>query len=161
MNPNINHFIEAGVWFFAISLFLFACLKNWRKATVGFLYMQLFTWPFGIFAVEYGALEYPIRFFPETIRSSFTYEFLALPAVGALYCIYFPAGRQLFKKVRFMVAFPTLLTLGEVILIKYTDLVRYIHWNWFLTWLTVGLTLQLNYMLYRWFQLNPRSDRIR
>lgn len=146
-----NFWVEAGVWCLAILLLIFACLKNWRKAIVGFLFIQLLTWPFGIIPVEYGALEYPVRFFPKIIKTSFTYEFLALPAVGSIYCIYFPVGHRKLVKAIYIVTFPTVLTIGEVIILIYTDLIRYLHWNWFITWVTVTIILHLNYLYFKWF----------
>lgn len=116
--------------------------------------MQLLTWPFGIFAVEYGAIEYPVRFFPKIINSSFTYEFLALPAIGVIYCMYFPLRRSMLVKVLYFIAFPTILSIGEVVILNYTDLIRYIHWNWLISWLTIAITLHLNYSYFRWFYKN-------
>ncbi|WP_063868148.1 CBO0543 family protein [Paenibacillus sp. Soil766] len=147
----MNSFIETGAWCIAISLLIFACFINWRKATVSFIFIQLLTWPLGIFAVEYGALMYPVRFFSKLMSTSFTYEFIALPAIGTIYCMYFPQEQRMLVKALYIVAFPTALTLAEVILLKYTDLIRYIHWSWYLSWLTIGITLHLNYLFFRWF----------
>lgn len=122
--------------------------------------MQLLTWPFGILAVEYGGLKYPSRFLADAVGTSLTYEFLAYPAVGALFNLYYPKGRPWLYQTLYLFAYTSILTVGEVILERYTELVHYLHWNWFASWITILLTLLMNYLWYNWFFFgrNARAD---
>ncbi|WP_438447799.1 CBO0543 family protein [Gorillibacterium sp. sgz5001074] len=154
MKIDPNSIVEAGVWGISLGLLIFSCSKDWRKASLSFIFMQQLTWPLGILAVELGAVEYPVRFFSHTISTSFTYEFLALPAVGSVFCVCFPFGRRRSVKAAYILAYPTALTVGEVILLHNTDLVRYIHWNWMITWLSITVTLLIHFRYFHWF-FNP------
>ncbi|WP_420490870.1 CBO0543 family protein [Neobacillus drentensis] len=52
-------------------------------------------------------------------------------------------------------AFSTGLTIPEVIIEKYTNLISYINWKWYYTWASVYATLFLAWKFYKWyFKLN-------
>ncbi|KIL42133.1 hypothetical protein SD70_02885 [Gordoniibacillus kamchatkensis] len=149
---NMNALIEASVWVISVLLLLiFVPRANVREAWISYIFLQLPTWFFGLAAVQWGLIIYPSRFFDKAVSTSFTYEFLALPVISAVFNLHYPKTRSFWPKIVYILAFPTILTLVEVILERNTLLVAYIKWTGYYSWITIAFTLLLGYWFYKWF----------
>lgn len=138
---------------YAISFILLAYIPRdrFREASIAFLFHQFITWFLGLLVVELRLLEYPVREFSDTLRTSFVYEFLAFPMIGVFYCLYFPINKSGWAKFLYTSAFATGLTIPEIFINKYTNLVEYHHWGWYVTWGSISTTLYLLGIFYRWY----------
>ncbi|MBM7570164.1 hypothetical protein JOC48_000642 [Aquibacillus albus] len=143
---SMEFFIELSVWIFAFILLVgliprdsvhFACLS--------FLIMLVPASVLGILVVQYNLIEYPIRFFSDATKTSFTFEFFALPVISAIFNVHYPSTRSLFIKLIYSISFPTVLTILEVLLENHTKLIRYIHWEWYYTWISLLFVLYISY----------------
>lgn len=144
-------FIEHYVWMItAISLF-FIPKDFYRKASISFLFMIFVSWFLGILVVEYKLIEYPQRFLASVNETSFTFEFFVFPVVGVFYNLYYPARQHFLKQVLYTSAFTTALVIPELIIEKYTDLIKYINWTWYISWISVFATLALLRFFYKWY----------
>lgn len=154
MSLTIEHLILGAAW-------LLTALALWRwvprtpaalrKAQVAFLIKQLMTWLFGLVVVEWGLLSYPIHEFEHANKTSFTFEFFVYPAICAIYNIHFPSNRSYLYKFLYTAAFATPMACLELLLEHYTLLIRYIHWSWYWTWLTLLATFCLSRTYVKWF----------
>ncbi|GAA3325753.1 hypothetical protein GCM10020331_058910 [Ectobacillus funiculus] len=87
---SIEQGIEIASWMIAIALLYFYVPKRkYREAHVSFLFMQVVTWFLGVITVELKLLEYPVRFFSYTTRTSFTFEYFVFPVVSVMFNLYF------------------------------------------------------------------------
>jgi hypothetical protein len=120
-------------------------------AHISFLFMQIQTWLFGAIAVEARLIEYPVRLMEYAYRISFTYEYFLFPGISVLFNLYYPNKRGRLYKIAYISFYPTLMTIIEVLLEKYTETVKYIAWTWYLSWITILITLMISYWYYRWF----------
>lgn len=128
-----------------------------RDASIIFLFQQFFTWFAGILAVGFNLLEYPVRELAKVNGTSFLYEFFQYPVITVFFCLFYPKTNSFWKKSLYICAYSTGLTLPEVIIEKYTNLISYIHWHWYYTWASVYATLFLAWIFYKWyFRLNNR-----
>jgi len=144
---KLEWIILISVWILSICL-LFTIPKHKRRlAIVAFLFKQMITWLFGLLVVENKLIAYPIRLFSEVNRASFTYEFFAYPILCSIFNVFYPNGRSLLYKIGYYVAFCTMLTIPEIFLEKYTDLISYTQWSWYWTWSSLFIT----FMMTRWF----------
>jgi hypothetical protein len=148
---KIEFTILYTVW--AIALFLILAVpKNLRReASVATLIQQCITWFLGLLAVEWNLIEYPYREFASVNETSFTYEFFAFPVVSSYYVLFYPKNKKWLQGLGYTALFTTVLTIPEVVFEKYTNLINYLHWHWYFTWISVFLTLYLLLALYRWF----------
>jgi len=124
---------------------------KWREASIAFLFQQCVTWFLGLIPVELHLLAYPVREFPNVNGTSFLFEFLLYPLIGVFFCIHYPHKRTKWRQFIYVSSFSTVLTLLEVIFEKYTDLITYVHWQWYVSWLTISLTLSLLWIFYKWY----------
>ncbi|MDF2958391.1 MAG: hypothetical protein K0S39_126 [Paenibacillus sp.] len=149
---DIDRLVESAVWGVgALLILLFVPKKKYREAWISFLFMSVPIWISGLFVVQFGLVEYPSRFMAAAMNTSFTYEFFALPVISVLYNQYYPSDKSLPLRLGYILSYSIVLTVTEIILEAYTDLVEYIHWNWFMTFLSVMLILQVSYWFYVWF----------
>ncbi|MBY0122020.1 CBO0543 family protein [Bacillus sp. S/N-304-OC-R1] len=131
---------------------LFLIPKNKiRLAVAVFLFKQVITFLIGLIVVELGLLEYPVRLFASINRTSFTYEYYAFPVTCAIFNVWYPNHRSTLIQVGYYVGFSSVLTIGEVIIEKYTDLIEYIHWEWYISWGTIYLSFFLSRLFCMWF----------
>ncbi|CAG7654882.1 CBO0543 family protein [Paenibacillus allorhizosphaerae] len=144
--------ILSSVWMItAILLVLFIKPKKWIDAQVSFLFMQVPSWLIGAIVVQGGLIEYPVGFLSMAYKASFTFEFFVFPAVSAIFNVHFPRDKSLFIKIIYILSFPAVITIIEVHLEKYTQLIKYLNWTWYLSFISITITLLLSYGYYRWF----------
>ncbi|MEH7440227.1 CBO0543 family protein [Neobacillus drentensis] len=148
---RLEWWILLAVWILTIGMLFFIPKKKIRLAVTAFLLKQGITWIFGLVVVEYGLLSYPVREFADVNRSSFTYEFFVYPAVCAIFNVFYPNMRSKLIQFLYYCAFCTAMTVPEIFLEKYTDLIHYLNWAWYWTWITLFLTFAMTRWLCVWF----------
>jgi hypothetical protein len=137
---SLEYKILVGVWILSCLLILTIPRDKFRLAAFAFLFKQWITCLLGLLAVQLGLLQYPVRELADINRTSFTYEFLAYPMVCAVFNVYYPAQKKPVWQFAYYLVWITALTIPEVILEKHTNLIRYVHWNWFCTWSSLFFT---------------------
>lgn len=156
---SLEYIILIGVWFLSFLLIFTIPRNRFRVATIAFLFKQVMTWFLGLVVVELGLLVYPVRCLPEVNRASFIYEFFAYPMVCAVFNARYPSNRSRWFQLGYYAAYCTVLTLTEVFIEVYTDLIEYVHWNWFWTWSSLFMTFLLTRMFCVWFFRGLRSGQ--
>ncbi|WP_326163046.1 CBO0543 family protein [Schinkia azotoformans] len=63
----------------------------------------------------------------------------------------------LFVQSGYFIGFSTVLTTIEVMLEKYTDLIKYIHWAWYISWITICISLFIVCLFCVWFLAKGNS----
>ncbi|WP_308635504.1 CBO0543 family protein [Paenibacillus silvisoli] len=148
----LEHAILILIWIITIGLVVFTTRRNQiREAAVVFLFKQVLTWLLGLTVVQFKLIEYPVREFPYATRTSFSFEYFIFPAICIVYNLRFPTNKGPFLKLCWILLFPSWMTALEVLLERYTDLIRFIHWQWYWTWITLLITFYLSRRFYLWF----------
>ncbi|WP_462412804.1 CBO0543 family protein [Neobacillus sp. Marseille-QA0830] len=148
---RIEWWLLAGVYAAATGILFFIPKNKFRLAVVAFLFTQIITFLVGLVVVQLGLLKYPVRLFASINRTSFTYEHYAFPIACAAFNIWYPNKRSTFLQFGYYVGCSSVLTIAEVIIEKYTYLIKYIHWHWYITWMAVCLSFYLARLFCGWF----------
>lgn len=149
---SLEELILIFTWIVALLCFWFFIPRaKRREAHVAFLFMQVLTWLFGLLVVEQGWIEYPIREFNTATEASFTFEFFVYPVICAFFNVYYPDKGSIFMKIRHYLLYCTAITGLELILAKYTQLIKYVHWTGYWSLLTLFLTFLISRIYYCWF----------
>jgi hypothetical protein len=144
--------VEFSSWVLAVLLLiLFVPLRQWRKASIALSFMQLITWMTGFWVVQFGWIEYPNRFFSRATMASVTFEYFVYPIVAVVFVIRYPLKHSILKKVGYTLAYPTIITIGEVFLEKYTETIEYHQWRWYWSWTTILAGLLCTHYYCEWF----------
>lgn len=144
----ILHFVWAAT---LISMVFLIPRNKVREAVVAFLFKQAMTWPLGLFIADMGWIQYPIRFFENVNRGSFTFEYFFYPVICAYFMVYFPNDKRLVTRAAYYFAFSTTLTLAELVILHNTDLIIYIRWNAYATWISLFITFYITRKFCLWF----------
>ncbi|KKI91322.1 hypothetical protein WQ54_15370 [Bacillus sp. SA1-12] len=148
---RIEWWLLLSVYVFATGILFFIPKKKIRLAVVAFLFKQIITFLIGLVVVELGLIEYPIRLFASINRTSFTYEYYAFPVACAVFNVWYPNNRSKLIQFGYYAGFTSVLTIAEVIIEKYTELIYYIHWEWYISWITICLSFFLSRIFCVWF----------
>lgn len=147
----IERVLIGGIWSICFISIWFIPKEKYRQASFIFLFAQLLTWIFGLLVVEAGLIEYPVRELYKANATSFTFEYLVFPFICIFFNIYFPENKNLHKKLVYYMYFLTIFTLIEYFTEKYTLILKYINWKWYITFITMGLVIYIVRSVYKWF----------
>lgn len=115
------------------------------------LFVQLPTWLLGLSAVEMGLLEYPFRELASVNRTSFIFEYIILPVLCVHVNNHYPWRASVLVKIVYFVGISLIMTGGEVMLERYTRLIKYTGWEWYWTWISVVFIFRLTQKTVAWF----------
>lgn len=152
--------ILVSAWIITIIVLIIFIPKNRiREAQLIFLFKQLQTWLFGLLVANYGLIEYPMRLFQYATRADFTFEFFIYPAVCVIFNLHYPQKKSWFRQAVHYVSYTTTITLFEIVIEKYTNIINYLHWTWYLTWITICVTFWFSRLYYVWFYKHKRKKQ--
>ncbi|WP_413355689.1 CBO0543 family protein [Robertmurraya sp. 2P01SA] len=147
-----DKWILYGIWLFAaMLLIIFVPKHRLRKAFLAFFIKQSLTLVFGLLVAEKGLIKYPVRLFKKANKSSFSYEYFFYPASCVLFNLYYPEQKKFWIRAIYNVFYTGLLTGIEALAEKYTNLIKYVKWKWYWSFLTIWLTNYASHLFYRWF----------
>lgn len=139
-------------WVVPIGLLLrFIPKDKIREAMVAFSFKQLMTWILGLTVSELRLIDYPIRLFPYACKTNFTFEYFVYPSLCAVFNVNYPKNKNAFGQFMYYFYYCTTITALEVLSEKYTNILKYIHWTWYTTWITLFLTFYATRKYYIWF----------
>ncbi|MCT2537293.1 hypothetical protein NC661_14800 [Aquibacillus koreensis] len=155
-----NYAILGLIWAITTGLLVKFIPKNKvRHGTVAFLYKQMVTWLFGLLVVEKGLIKYPVRIFNKANKTSFSFEYFIYPTFCAIFNLYYPENKDRFIKFLYYIFHAGILTIGEVFVERYTNLIKYVKWKWYWSFITMGITYYTSRLFYRWFFKDEFSQR--
>lgn len=118
---------------------------------VAFFYKQLVTWLFGLLVVEKGLIKYPVRLFKKANKTSFSFEYFFYPVLCAVFNLHYPENKNKLIKFLYYLLNIGFITLVEFFAERYTNLIKYIKWKWYWSFITLWLTNYSSRLFYRWF----------
>jgi len=115
------------------------------------LFVQFPTWLLGLAAVQLGLLEYPYRELASANRTSFIFEYVILPVLCVHVNNYYPWRAPSWVKAAYLTGISLFMTGGEVIVERYTMLLKYTGWKWYWTLISVVFIFWLTQKTVAWF----------
>ena len=150
--------IAIGFIITIILLVKFIPKNKFREAIVAFLFKQLITWILGLSVVELRLIEYPVRLYPYATKSSFAFEYFIYPSFCAIFNVHYPEKKSALGRFMYYFYYCTAITISEVFIEKYTNILKYIHWTWYITWSTLFITFYITRIFYVWFFKLKQND---
>lgn len=150
MNKEIVIYIIEVILMISL-LFMFIPKSKIPKAIMAFLFTQIIAWPLGLIVANYRLIEYPIRLFSYANKAHFTFEFFLFPSISTLFTIKYPEKKNALIRFMYYFYYCTSLTIVEVVQERYTNIIKYIHWTWYVTWITMFITFYTVRELNKWF----------
>ena len=139
------------MWVIGMLAFLFLTPKNhYRKLLFTLLVCQAFLWLNSLIHVEFNLLAYPVREFPKATDLLITTEYFFYPLLSGFYIAYEPK-RSLMIRVIYLSIWISAFTLYDLILVNYTNLVTYVHYAWYFTWIDYFCIFAVTNLVNHWF----------
>lgn len=138
-------------WLICFIAIWFIPKNKFREASSIFLFTHLFAWIFGLLAVEAGFIVYPVRLFWKANATSFSFEYLVFPFLCIFFNLYFPKSKSLYKRLLYYISILTIFTLMEIIVEKYTQMLNYVHWEWYNTFISMFIIIYFIRVMYKWY----------
>lgn len=149
---SVDYILIAIQWLLTICLLVKFIPKNKiREAQVAFFFKQLLTWLLGLSVVQLRLIEYPVRLFPYANKTSFTFEYFVYPALCAIFNVHFPENKGTFSRFMYYFYYCTTISILEIFVERYTNILKYIHWTWYVTWITLFITFYMTRKYFVWF----------
>lgn len=149
---SIETIILIASWIItSILLIVFVPRDKIRQAHVIFFLKQFITWLTGLIVVHYNLIYYQPELFNKATKTSFTFEFFVYPSICVLFNLYYPHKKGSFGQLMHYVYYCSSMTVIEVLIEKYTDLIKYIHWSGAMTWITLFTTFYISRRYYLWY----------
>lgn len=149
---NINYLYILFAWIITIiALIKFIPKEKIREAQLVFLFKGTLTWALGLIVVYYHLIEYPVRLLPSVSHTSFTFEYLVYPSICAIFNMHFPEKKNRLQRALYYCYYCSGITILEVLVEKYTQIIKYIHWHWYITWITLWITFFISRSYYKWY----------
>lgn len=122
--------ILAISWAISIIILLRISKGGVRLTQISFTFTQALAWLFEFILVYFNLVEFPFREFKVATTMSFSLYYLIFPTVGVLFIVFYPKKSNkivlLFYYLIFAMIIPTFSSLAE----KYSDLFKFLNWNW-------------------------------
>lgn len=148
----MNRSVLISCWILAALLVvIFTPRGKVREALVIFLFTHAVTGLFGLIVAELKLIEYPIREFAYATKSSFAFEYFIYPATCVIFILRFPHTKGWMNKVGWYLIWPTWMSIVEVLIERYTGLIRYLDWSGLWSWITLLVTFSMSHLFYQWF----------
>ncbi|WP_396953728.1 CBO0543 family protein [Neobacillus mesonae] len=132
-----------------ISLIKFVPKNRRRRMSFAVLLCQAFTWLSSMFHVKYHLLSFPVKEFPKATDLLITTEYLLYPLIFGFYIIYEPK-KSILSRISYLSFWISILTVLDVLLEKYTDLIEYVHYDWYWTWVNFFALFSISNIIYQW-----------
>ncbi|MDE5413224.1 CBO0543 family protein [Alkalihalobacterium chitinilyticum] len=139
-------------WVVTIVLLVLNVPRNRVKhAILAFLYKQMVTWLFGLLVVERGLIKYPVRFFKKANKTSFSFEYFIYPALCTIFNMNYPENKSRLMKFFYIMFHSGAVTFVEYLIERKTNLITYVKWKWYWSFITMSITYYSSRIFYRWF----------
>lgn len=149
---SIEIIILVLAWILSIIMLILYVPKNKiREAQVIFLFKQVMTWLLGLTVAQFKLIEYPVRAFEYATRTSFSFEYFIYPSICVVFNLHYPEGKGSLKQSIYYFNYCSIITIIEVLCEKYTNIIKYTNWTWYITWISFFLTFYASRRYYIWF----------
>lgn len=139
------------MWVIGILSFLIITPKDRkRRFLLAFLICQALTWLIALLLVKYNRISYPVREFPKATDIQVTLNYLFYPLICGFYIIFEPK-RNYWVRILYLSLWVSGLVLSIVMIEKYTNLITFVHYAWYWSWLNFFCLFTVSNLLYQWF----------
>jgi hypothetical protein len=154
----IEHLIMLAMWLSGIvGMILFIPKNQRRKGIFAFLLFQAVIWLSDMPAFSYNLLSAPVRVFPKATDLPLTINYFFYPALFAIYYVNRRKKVSLWSKFIYLFVWIAVITLYDIILEKYTDLLEYGLLTWYGMWIYIGLLFIVSHVCCNWYYKNISS----
>jgi hypothetical protein len=147
-----DYLVLVAMWLFGIVGFiLFIPHKDRRKGLLAAIMFQAFIWLCDMPSFTYGLLSAPVRIFPKATDLTVTINYFFYPILFAIFNVHRKEKNSLWSRFTYFFVWISILTLFDIALERYTDLIKYGSLTWFGMWIYIGFLFYISKVCCNWF----------
>lgn len=148
----LERLILVAMWLFGIIGFiLFIPRKDWRKGFLAFLMFQAIIWLCDMPSFQIGLLSAPVREFPKATDLPITIDYFFYPVLFSIFYIKKRVNGSRTSKMTYFFVWISVITLFDIIIERYTDLLKYETLPRFGMWIYIGFLFFISQLCCNWF----------
>ena len=148
----MEYLILIAMWLFGIvGLILFIPHNKRRKGFLAFLMFQAFIWLCDMPSFKFGLLKAPIRELPKATQLPLTIDYFFYPVLFAIYYLHKNPKSNLKSRIAYFLVWVSAITLFDIMLERYTDLLDYEILPYWGMWLYIVFLFYISQVCCNWF----------
>ncbi|RID89170.1 hypothetical protein D1953_00970 [Peribacillus asahii] len=148
----MERLILVAMWLFGfVGFILFIPRKNRRKGLFAFMMFQSIIWLCDMPAFKYGLLSAPIREFPKATDLALTINYFFYPALFSIFYVHKKVKDGLWSRFAYFFVWVSIITLCDIVIERYTDLLEYGLLTWYGMWIYIGFLFFVSRVCCNWF----------
>lgn len=158
---RLEHVILIAMWLVGIVGFvLFITRKDRREGLFSLMVFQSFVWLCDMFSFEFGLLSAPVRLFPKATDLALTINYIFYPVLFSIYYVKRKSKGNRRKRITFFLIWISAITLFDVVIERYTDLLEYGLITWYWMWVYIGFLFFVSQVCSDWFFKDKASFQL-
>ncbi|WP_010096259.1 CBO0543 family protein [Ornithinibacillus scapharcae] len=147
-----DYVILAAMWLFGIAgFFLLIPRNNRRKGILSFMVFQGIIWLCDMPSFKYDLLSAPVRVLPKATDLTITINYLFYPVLFSIYYVNRRVNSSIPYRIIYYLFWVSSITLFDVILERYTNLLEYGRITWSGMWIYIGFIFFVSVLICNWF----------
>ncbi len=148
----MDYLIMAAMWIFGfVGFLLFIPRKDRRKGVFASLMFQAIIWLCDMPAFKYGLLSAPVREFPKATDLAITIDYFFYPVLFSIFYVHKRVKGSLWSTLIYFFVWVSFITLFDVVIERYTDLLEYGFITWYGMWMYIGFLFYVSQFCCHWF----------
>ncbi|RTR30033.1 hypothetical protein EKG37_14130 [Robertmurraya yapensis] len=148
----MEHWIMIAMWLFGFAGFiLFIPRKDQRKGILAFLVLQAIIWLCDMITFAFGWQSAPVRLLPKATDMPLTLDYFFYPVLFAIYYVNKKSKGSLWPRFIYFFVWISVLSLFDIVIEKYTDLLEYELLKRNLMWIYFGFLFYVSHFCCNWF----------
>lgn len=144
--------ILAVMWLVGfIGFIMFIPQKDRRKGLLAAVMFQALIWLCDMPAFTYGLVTAPVHLFPKATDLTVTINYFFYPVLFAIFYVHWKAKKSLWYRLTYFFVWISIVTINDIVLERYTNLIKYGSLTWFGMWIYIGFLFYISLICCNWF----------
>lgn len=149
---TLERLILAGMWLFGTVGFILLIPRSKRRhGMLAALMFQAIIWLCDMPAFTYGVVSAPVNEFPKATDLAITINYFFYPVMFSIYYVHRKVKGGLWSKFAYFFLWISSITLFDIVIEKYTDLLEYGLITWYGMWGYIGFLFYASQLCCDWF----------
>ncbi len=148
----MEYLILVAMWLFGfVGFILFIPHKERRKGFLAFFMFQAIIWLCDMPSFQFGLLSAPVRLLPKATDIPLTINYFFYPVLFSIFYVNKRVKGSLWFRITYFFVWVSVITLFDVVIERYTDLLEYGLLSWWGMWIYIWFLFYVSQFCCNWF----------